>query len=256
MYDSVRIAGLAMRVCLQNKREHINLVYLLNRGSVENNKHFFKTSSELKVAEILSRTIEAKLAGGHSVLWLLSGGSAIKVAVLAAGRLAGKDVSRLTVSLADERYGPAGHQASNWKQLIDAGFRLDGAILRQLLKGHTPAQTVAGFEKLLTAAAGSYKIALLGMGADGHTAGILPESPALNEAGLVSFYQGPDYQRLTLSGHGLKNLDEAVLFTTGDNKLSAIRDLATELPANDQPAQIIKQIPRWSVYNDLLGEEV
>jgi 6-phosphogluconolactonase len=223
---------------------------------MNNHKHFFKIESKFKSADILADRLAQKLGLGGSVLWLISGGSAIEIAVLAAKKLSGAELSRLSISLVDERYGPVGHSDSNWRQLTAAGFELEGANLQPILENQNPEVTAANFEKFIGAHAHDYKIALLGMGADGHTAGILPGSPALTAPGLVCFYQGPDYQRLTLSRKGLESLDEAILFASGENKHQAVKDLSADLPPDEQPAQIIKQIPRWSVYNDLLGEEL
>jgi 6-phosphogluconolactonase/glucosamine-6-phosphate isomerase/deaminase len=88
------------------------------------------------------------------------------------------------------------------------------------------------------------------MGADGHTAGIMPASPALSSDELAVYYNHSDYQRITVTAKALSRLDEAVLYASGDNKRQAVSDLLKDLPSAQQPAQIIKQIPSWSVYND------
>jgi 6-phosphogluconolactonase/glucosamine-6-phosphate isomerase/deaminase len=219
---------------------------------------FYKFSHWQTVADILAQSIASRLNSRQSVLWLVSGGSAIEVAIEAAKQLGGVDLSRLSVSLVDERFGPPGHKDSNWTQLMRQGFELEGAKLSPILNGSDLSQTTEDFDRFIKAAANSarYKISLLGLGADGHTAGILPNSLALDSKQPVVSYTGPDYQRITLSPVGLGLMDEAVVFAQGESKAKALHDLAQNLPIELQPAQIIKTIPRAAVYNDLVGEKL
>ncbi len=209
-----------------------------------------------EAADQLGGTISRRLSRGETVCWFLSGGSAIEVAVLTAARI-GRASSKLTISLADERYGPVGHHDSNWTQLLQAGFSLPGARLEPILGGGDEIETAAGFNKsarrLLESSA--YKIALLGIGADGHTAGILPGSPAAISRELTSDYTGQDYHRLTLTARALSLLDEAVVYAPGEIKATAINNLAEDLSLSEQPAQILKRIPKVTVYNGSKGAQ-
>ena len=73
-------------------------------------------------AEEISAIMGKKLEDKKTVLWLLSGGSAIDVAVLSRKKLADRtSLNNLHIGLIDERYGKYGHENSNWQQLIDAG---------------------------------------------------------------------------------------------------------------------------------------
>ncbi len=218
--------------------------------------HFYKTSSEISVGDILADKIISNLRKKISVLWLISGGSTIDIALHALSRLACHDLSLLTLSLVDERYGEVGHPGSNWSQLIDSGAKLAGIRSQPILTGQNIQQTTTDYEdffnKFLNTA--SYKLALLGMGADGHTAGILPNSPAVDNKKNVVYYQAPDFLRITLSAKGLRQLDEVILFAKGKQKQSALDKLVHKTePINQLPVQIIKQIASWSVYNDLEG---
>jgi 6-phosphogluconolactonase/glucosamine-6-phosphate isomerase/deaminase len=101
-----------------------------------------------------------------------------------------------------------------------------------------------------------YAIGLFGMGADGHTAGILPNSPAVNAEGYASFYSTPQFGRVTMTFDAIKNLDEAVLYAVGEAKHKMLDKLEQDLELSEQPAQILKKINRLSIYNDYKGEEV
>ena len=127
---------------------------------------FIPATSPAPVGKYLAGLISAQLGDGRRVLWLLSGGSAIAAAVEAAKLLQGADLSNLTVSLIDERYGEVGHADSNWAQLLAAGFDLPGATLHPVLSGLGQAETAEDFEHFLASqfAASDYVVGLLGIG--------------------------------------------------------------------------------------------
>lgn len=203
-------------------------------------------------AQYLAKHLRAQLGAHRLVLWLVSGGSAINVAVEVAQRLAGQDVSGLTVSLIDERYGRPHHPDSNWQQLQNAGFDLPGATLHPVLTGHSPDETAAEFADFLTAQfdAGVYALGLLGIGPDGHTSGILPHSPAVTAPGLACAYDGGQYQRVTTTPAALARLHEAVVYATGEAKWPVLDRLETGLPLAEQPAQALKTVPKLTIFTD------
>lgn len=219
------------------------------------NIKLIKTDLPDKPARYLSQRIEDKLKNNKSVAWFLSGGSAIAVALKTAKFLRG-DMKKLTVILADERYGEPGHAESNWSQLQIAGFNIESAHLVPVLTGQTPYDTRNMYENAATKALeADYTIALLGMGADGHTAGILPDSPAVNSTDMVSLYETPQFKRLTLTPTALEKLDEAIVYAQGETKRQALNCLKKDMPLIKQPAQVLKRIPHVTVYNDLEGED-
>lgn len=215
---------------------------------------FIMSSSPQPVADATAELIMARLAQGP-VLWLLSGGSCIAVAVAAADRLRATGISleNLTVTLADERYGATGHADSNWTQLEAAGFHLPVAKLEPVIVPHASADASADhFATVLEQHFGkSYCIALLGIGPDSHTSGIKPHSPAVAATGYVSAYDWSDYRRITTTARALAKINEAVVYAMGESKWSILNDLeTTSLDAADQPAQLLKLIPEVTVYSD------
>ncbi len=216
----------------------------------------YKVDSVEPVVSYITEAIRCKQGQGHGVVWLVSGGSVIPVAVEIRRRLG--TPKNLTVGLIDERYGVPGHMDSNWTQLLAAGFDMNNVVALPTLSGKSFEETTSDYGKQLSNALASsdYSLGLFGMGTDGHTSGILPGSPATEETDkLVIGYRGPDYLRITTTATAIKQLDEAVLYAIGVAKHLALSSLiATELPISRQPVQVLKAIKSFTIYNDYKGE--
>lgn len=216
---------------------------------------FIKSDKPDLAANFIAHKIKTRLEAGQTVAWLLSGGSAITVAVLAARQLDGNN-RKLTVSLVDERYGALRHSDSNWAQLEQAGFNVPGAKLEPILTGKSASETAQDYNHLADSLFkhNDYCIGLLGIGVDGHIAGILPGSPAADAKDFACFYIAPDYSRLTLTPKALIQLDEVVVYAVDETKRQALNELDRSLDINEQPAQVLKLIPAVTIYNVVKGE--
>lgn len=204
-------------------------------------------------ADALKAELTDLLSQGKRVLWFTSGGSNIPLTVQIMNELDEPLTKLLTIMPIDERFGPVGHENSNVQQLLDAGFTPKRATFIPVLTNASLETTVVRYEEALThaLAANDAVIAQLGMGPDGHVAGILPGSSAVNANTLVTNYQGPDFMRVTLTFPALRRITSAYLFAYGDNKKQALEDLRDkDLPLSEQPAQILKVISKAYVYNN------
>jgi 6-phosphogluconolactonase/glucosamine-6-phosphate isomerase/deaminase len=219
---------------------------------------FKQVSSGDEAAAYLADTIGEKLRNGQRVLWLVPGGSAIAVAAEASRHLQGSPLENLTVTLTDERYGDVGHTDSNWPQLLAAGFELPGAQLLPVLHGKDMAATVQQFAATLKEALANadYRIGLFGIGNDGHAAGILPHSSAVDEIRFAHGYDGGTFKRITMTRPAITQLDEAVIYAIGKDKWPVLDRLETDVAIDDQPAQIVKQVPKVTIFNDHKGQAV
>lgn len=206
------------------------------------------------VEKIVALLREAK-ARRERAVWLVSGGSAVAVAVQAMRELSqnNSDLGWLTIMQVDERFGPVGHAAGNWRQLQEAGFEPDSAHILPVLDGSTFDQTIARFEARLRAAfdRATYTLGLFGIGADGHTAGILPHSPACQPTEKLAIgYQATDFARITITPEAIKRLDAAVAYVAGEAKAPALAQLQHDLPLAEQPAQALKLAKHAWIFSD------
>jgi len=209
------------------------------------------------VAKYLAELIDAKLAAGQKVLWLVPGGSAIKIAAKTSQMLH-QPLNNLTVTLTDERYGRVGHKDSNWPQLQAAGFHLQGATLQPVLLGKNLDQTAKGYSQMLQTDIknADYSLALAGMGPDGHIFGIKPGSPSVDTKDIVVGYNWEDYVRVTPTAEFIKQLDEVVLYAVGQEKWPQFEALKKDLDPSEQPAQLLKQIKKVIIFSDYKGDKI
>lgn len=219
---------------------------------------FCKISSPEPVIAYLAITISRRLATGEKVLWLVAGGSSIPIATEVSRRLGSADLKNLTVSLTDERYGPIGHPDSNWRQLEEAGFSLSDAQTQPILMGVALRKTAAHYAELLRAdlALADYSLGFIGVGADGHVAGIKPHSPATSSRQMATAYESEDFVRLTITPIGIAQLDEVVTYAAGEAKWALLNQLEKNLPISQQPAQCLKSAGKLTIYNDYKGDDV
>jgi 6-phosphogluconolactonase/glucosamine-6-phosphate isomerase/deaminase len=224
----------------------------VNMGQIR----FIKIREQQIVADYFFDEIKTHLESGRPVLWLIAGGSAIDIAVNISNRLEDlKNLNNLYVSLTDERYGPPGHTDSNWKQLKDSGFKLPGANLFAVLNGSDSVTTANEYASFLNHHLNNegYSIALAGMGADGHIFGIKPGSPSTNDKEEVVAYEWDDYTRITPTFRLLKKIDEVVIYAVGSEKHRQFDLLKKDISSGEQPAQLLKQCKKVTIFNDYIG---
>lgn len=217
-----------------------------------------KTTSKIdEAAEFIFSSIFGQLKSNKKVLFFLTGGSAIAVGAKVAELLRNISdknlIKNLTISLTDERYGPLGHKDSNWRQLTEKGFKLQGTKLIPILDGSDMVSTTQKFNENLEREfkRADYKIGLFGIGQDGHTAGILPKSSAVNAGAYAFGYKTEKFERITITPKMIEKLDEAIIWAQGENKWPIIKNLLEEnISVQKQPAQILKKVPLLTIFTD------
>lgn len=217
--------------------------------------HRLVVTNAEEAAKAIARGLDRALSSKLKVLWLLSGGSNIAVEAAVFGLLRHATVENLTISLADERFVPMDSPDSTWHALLEAGLngqkaRLEPPVVdwkasledaakdwaRRLKKAIDDADIVVG---------------QFGIGADGHTAGILPHTAGVNEdQALVIGYKGKDFERLTTTPAVFRRLDLATVVAMGQNKKLVLEQLMTDVSSAEQPAQLLLQAKALIVYTD------
>ena len=191
------------------------------------------------------------------VLWLICGGSNIPTAIEVMARMraqvSGNILGNLTVSQTDERYGPVGPKDSNWQQMVEGGFNFQGIKSLPILENITLEETIVSFGRKISEAFADvdFVVGQLGIGPDGHIAGILPNTPAVNDTGVVTGYVAEPFTRVSLTFNQLTKINFSYVFAFGASKRQALTELRDkDLSLNDQPCAILKQMKESSVFTD------
>jgi len=190
------------------------------------------------VAKAAADLIAASVVDGATTIGL-AGGSTPKAAyeLLPDREL---DWSGVTLWLSDERYVPVDDPGSN-TGMAKAAFadRVGARILLPRIADH-PAAAASAYEAEIFAAfgeAGTPGLVFLGLGDDGHTASLFPNTDALEltRSGYVAnWIETHESWRLTATMPLLWSAERLVFIVTGEGKaaiLSAILDRAIAYPA-------------------------
>ena len=206
----------------------------------------------------LIKEINTKISTNNKVLWILSGGSNIAIETTIMSNINQEYAHNLKIILGDERYGLKNHKDSNEKQLEDQGFATGNAEFFPILIEKSVDETVSNFsiniDKLTTWA--DYIIGQLGIGDDGHTSGVLPNSSGVDDPHNVVSYRGPDFHRITMTLHSIERINQVYVFSFGKSKHNALLKLKDKADnINNLPSLVFYKIPYVYVYNDYIGDK-
>ena len=205
-------------------------------------------------AEDVARAVADEILGvlprdpaGRSVAIVLAGGRtplrAYELVAAAAAADAAIAWARVHFAFGDERCVPPDDPASNFgaarRALLDR-VPVPAANVHRIRGEDAPGAAAIRYEvelRLVHAAFG-FRLVLLGMGADGHTASLFPGDPALEEREhLVRMVERPDYPRITMTLPLLSASKVALFVVTGAEKRDALRGL---LEGEDIPASHVR----------------
>jgi 6-phosphogluconolactonase len=198
------------------------------------------------------------LCGGRSVVGLLK-------ALEQASKTQPRELlRRMHFFMVDERIVPLTDPDSNFgglrqqlfSRLVQEGF-IEESQLRPFIASIEDAQSSCdSYLQELQRLGGRFTIVVLGVGEDGHVAGLFPRHPALTkmEAAFIPFFDSPKppAARMTASRTLVVDATMSVLLVLGDGKRAAWERFKAEpLAVDDCPAQMVKTMNRCLVVTDL-----
>ena len=208
-------------------------------------------------AERFARAVEAAVATRGQAFVALSGGSTPKQM---GGLLAREPYrsripwDRLHVFWGDERWVPLGSPESNAGEAMRGFLDLVPIPRENIHPWDTeldePEESAAVYEAELRHTFGEpegvprFDLVLLGMGDDGHTASLFPNTRALvitNKLAVANFVPKLDTTRLTLTAPVLNAGREILFLAAGPGKVHRLESvLEGPLAPDEQPAQMIR----------------
>jgi|AntRauTorckE6833_2_1112554.scaffolds.fasta_scaffold05760_5 6-phosphogluconolactonase/glucosamine-6-phosphate isomerase/deaminase len=225
------------------------------------------TTPAVSAGEELSNRLER--FSDRPILLLLSGGSALHILDHISQTVLGPN---LTISTLDERFSTE-PTVNNFTQIQQSAFygRAVEHGVSAIDTSIAPADTLRGagerFEKALQNWHAKHPdgvmLATMGVGADGHTAGIFPGSHTVDFSGeeWVVAYEVPEsanphQQRITVTYTFLQTqVAEVLVYVTGSDKQSVIQDMqSSSCTLETMPACIIPTLNQVTLVTDFHEE--
>ncbi len=186
-----------------------------------------------RLADRVAEALQAVLAREERASLAVSGGST-PIAFFQALCRKPLDWARVDITLADERWVPEDHAASNARlvrehllqqQASEAGF----FALKQ--PAATAGEGQQACERALAGMKWPLDVLVLGMGNDGHTASLFPDAPELSRAQdlqrpdrcIAMNPPSQDQQRISLTAAALAGARLTFLHLKGEDKLATLR---------------------------------
>lgn len=214
-----------------------------------------------KAAEIITAAIFAALKTKSAYTMVLSGGSSPEcLYLLLASDPAFKDEipwENVHFFWGDERHVSPDHPESNYHMANECMLsrlpvppenihRIKSEISDAGRAAELYQQEISGFFQLKTGQWPRFDCVLLGMGSDGHTASLFPQTAALDEQHrmvVANWVEKIQAQRITMTVPVLNNAESIIFLVCGDNKAETLRlVLKGEKRPKQYPAQMIEPV--------------
>jgi 6-phosphogluconolactonase/glucosamine-6-phosphate isomerase/deaminase len=152
------------------------------------------------------------------------------------------------VGMVDERYGPKWQEKSNELMMKESGLleylKNEDVSFYSILTGRDIEETTEEYDQTIRQLHAQYTkhVCVLGIGSDGHIAGIPANESAYIEDGyaLVTNYVGKKMgERITLTKRGLSLMDEIIVLVLGEEKKKALELMKKEGSEEEIPARFL-----------------
>jgi 6-phosphogluconolactonase len=156
------------------------------------------------------------------------------------------DWSKVHLYWSDERNVSPTHSDSNYKMTMDAGFGempIPKPNIHRMMAEDNIEENVVNYENIIKEELGSnlFDLVLLGVGPDGHTASLFPNSydkAPSNKLVLSNFIPQKNCYRMSLSHFCINNSDTVFVYAFGANKADIIDKIFNDRK-NTYPASLI-----------------
>lgn len=189
----------------------------------------------IKGAELIAQHARKAIAERGRFVLALAGGSTVKAAYQLLAHADGIDWKRVSVFWGDERFVDQENPYSNYR--LGRSALLDRAIIpaRNIyavdVTSPTPAEGAARYETTIREVVGGdgvpvFDLIQLGMGPDGHTASLFPNSSALTSQSLVAANHAglaPWVDRVTFTLPLINAARTVLILAGGENKSAHIQ---------------------------------
>lgn len=153
------------------------------------------------------------------------------------------------VFLTDERYVPPDHPLSNWRMISETLLSRVPARAHRVPTELPPEAAARAYEEEVKAAL-PFGLAFLGLGSDGHTASLFPDSAGFDRRDrlvMTSWSKASGLWRITLTLAALEQAGEVVFLVCGREKREALRRLLRDDPI---PAARVRSQGRITILAD------
>lgn len=206
----------------------------------------FQLEVHLTPADLVTRGIDlwrqwsqAAIAARGRFTVALAGGSTPKQLYAALARTPGVNWEQTWLFWGDERYVPHDHPDSNYRMvrevLLDQISLPTEQVIACPTDGGDPLQDAQRYEqslkRIFSSSQPQFDLTILGMGDDGHTASLFPNTPALAvEDRWVAVGDKDGQPRLTLTFPALNGSHQILFLITGSKKASRLKEVLTTEP--------------------------
>ncbi|MDN3506310.1 MAG: 6-phosphogluconolactonase [Simkaniaceae bacterium] len=205
---------------------------------------------DLCVRHFVSTAREA-IQNHGSFFVALSGGSTPKKiyqAVTASPYKEQIDWNKVYLFWGDERSVPPEDPESNFKMAMDAGFSsvpIPKDQIHRMVAEENIEENALSYEKTIqnTLQGRPFDLVILGMGEDGHTASLFPQTEGLkaeNRLSIANYVPQKNTWRMTLTYDALNSALNTAIYVIGDSKKNTLAEIfSSELRPERYPIQLI-----------------
>ena len=208
------------------------------------------TSPEIKVlptpqdvareaADRIVRLADEAIAANDRFAIALSGGSTPRLLYEMLAREPSRsqlDWTKVEVFFADERCVPPDHSDSNYRMVREtllSKVPIPGDNVYRVSSEHDPEHGAKAYGQMLKEkfADGGLDLVVLGMGEDGHTASLFPDTPALDETGHRAVANHVERSttgkswRVTMTAPFINRARRVMILVTGANKAARVSEV-------------------------------